>query len=124
MALTHSATYTQEEEVTLGVYTDTTTYGGSEDDRNERGNYLLVSQNDKDGNRTYLTISNSTPLSTLTWTISNTADGWFQATKLSVKIWSSGDSYTVGATPSVVFYAATGLFYRCIQAHSNIAPDS
>ena len=124
MALDHTATYTQNESVTTGVYTDTTTYGGAEDDRNERGNYLLVSQNDKDGNRTYLTIANTTPLSTLTWTITNEADGWFQATKLSVKIWSSGASYVVGATPSVVYYGNTGLFYRCIQAHTNVAPDS
>lgn len=121
MALTFILTFTQGTAVADGTITDSTVYGGANDDRNERGNYLLLSKNDKAGTRTYLTIANSTPLSTLSWAFTSTQDGWHQATLLSAKIWSSGQSYIIG---DIIFYGATGLFYRSTTVHSNIAPDS
>lgn len=121
MALTFILNFTQGATVSAGTITDATVYGGAEDDRNERGNYLLLSKNDKAGTRTYLTVSNTTPLSTLSWAFTSTIDGWHQATLLSAKIWSSGQSYIIG---DVVYLAATNLFYRSLTAHSNISPNS
>jgi hypothetical protein len=121
MALTFILEYTQGNTVEAGTITNDTVYGGANDDRNERGEYLLLSKNDKNGTRTYLSVPNTLPLSRVEWDITSAADGWHQATLLSAKIWSSGQTYIVG---DIIYYDTTGLFYRCISGHTNVAPDS
>lgn len=133
MALEILITDVQLEDVASGTIDDITGsydalnnpggYGTPNDDRNERGNYLLLSSNDKSGNRTYLTVTNSTPLSTLSWAFTSTEDGWHQATLLSVGLWNGSDPF-VSSANDTVFYTVTGLFYVCIQNNTNIAPDS
>lgn len=121
MALSFSLTYTQGTTVEAGTITDATVYGTPNDDRADRGNYLLLSENDNNGTRTYLSVTNTTPLSTLSWAFTSNGDGWHQATLLSVSLWDSGTSYI---EDDVVFYTVTGLFYTALQANSNVAPDS
>lgn len=105
---------------TYDALNNTTGYGSPNDERSDRANYLLISKNDKNGTRTYITIANTTPLSTMIWAFTSTADGWHQGTILSVNKWANG----AHVVDDVVFYTTTGLFYNCIEAHSNIAPDS
>lgn len=96
-------------------------YGTPNELRSDRANYLLVSKNAVNGDRTYLTVTNTTPLSTLIWSLNSSADGWHQATLLSFKKWNSGTTYVAN---DVQYYTSTGLFYYCILGHSNIAPDA
>jgi hypothetical protein len=97
-------------------------YGSPNDARTDRANYLLVSKNDPSGNRTYLTVSNTDPLNTLVWNLQSTIDGLHQATLLSFRKWSGATAYV--ANTNAIFYTVTGLFYKCIQNNTNIAPDS
>lgn len=112
---------------TTGSYdalSNTGGYGGPNDDRTDLANYLLVSKNDKNGNRTYLMVTNTDPLNTLVWSLVSAADGWFQATLLSFQKWNSSDSYTSSGSPDVVYYTTTNKYYKSIQNSTNIAPDS
>lgn len=99
-------------------------YGTPNPGRTDRANYLLVSKNAVNGARTYLTVSNTDPLNTLVWNLTSEADGWHQATLLSINKWNGSDSFTSSGDPDVVYYTPTNKVYRCIQNNTNIAPDS
>jgi hypothetical protein len=112
---------------TTGTYdalSNPTGYGSPNDDRSDVANYLLVSKNDVSGNRTYLMVTNTSPLSTMIWNLVSGADGLHQATLLSFQLWNSGSAYVSSGAPSVVYYTPTSKYYRAIQASTNIAPDS
>lgn len=96
-------------------------YGAPNELRNDRANYLLVSKNNTSGTRTYLTVPNTTPLSTLLWTLSSTVDGWHQATLLSYQRWDTNQNYVVD---DVQYYSVTDKYYVCTSPHSGTAPDS
>lgn len=106
---------------TYDAINNATGYGAPNDARADRANYLLVSKNDKAGTRTYGLVANTSPLSTLVWTLTSTADGWHQATLLSFKLYSAIQAYVVD---DVQYYGTTGLYYKCIQANTAVAPDS
>lgn len=112
--------FVQGQQVEDGTINDDSTYGGSNPDRNERGNYLLLSQNDKGGARTYLSVSNTTPLSTISWTFSSARDGWHQATLLSFVLWDGATAFT--ADNNAVYHSSSGKFFKCIQGNTNVDP--
>lgn len=132
MALDIRLKHVQQEEENQHVIADNTGtydainntggYGAPNPVRTDRANYLMVSKNDKSGNRTYLTVTNSDPLNTLEWTVTSTLDGWHQATLLSFNKWSGATAYV--ANTNAIYYTVTGKFYKAIQASTNIAPDS
>lgn len=96
-------------------------YGSPNAARGEVANFLLVSSNDKNGTRTYLSVANTTPLSTLLWSLLSAVDGWHQATLLSINPYSNVQSYVVN---DVQYYAPTGKVYFASNANSAVAPDA
>jgi hypothetical protein len=114
--------FVQGETVEAGTINDTSPWGGTNPARTDRANILLLSQNDKSGVRTYLSIVNTDPLNAITWTFSSAKDAWHQATLLVFKKWDSVTAYT--ANNNAVYYVTTGKFYKCIQNNTNVAPDS
>lgn len=121
MALVVTGEYIQGNEVAQGTVSWTGNYGTPEDDRDDRGNFMLLSSNDKAGTRTYIGVSNTTPLVTDDYAITTTEDGWHQATLISAKKWLLSESYVAD---NVVYYVPTNKWYNCIQANTNVAPDS
>lgn len=119
----YSLVFTQGQQVADGLITDTSGWGvGANPARSDKANVLLLSQNDKAGTRTYLTIVNTTPLSSLTWAFASAQDGWHQATLLVFAKWSGATAYT--ANNNAIFYTVNSKFYKCITNNTNIAPDS
>ena len=121
MALTYALTFAQGQQVDEGTITDGTNYGSPEIDRDEVANFLLVSSNDKNGERSYLTVVNTAPLATLVWNITTAEDGWHQATLLSIGPWNGSDEFVAD---DVVYYSAVGKVYKAKATNTNVAPDS
>lgn len=121
--MTYSLEFVQGQEVTAGTINDNSAWGsGANPAKTDRASYLLLSQNDKDGVRTYLSVVNTDPLNVLSWTFTSAQDGWHQATLLVFKKWDNATAFT--ADNNAVYYASTSKFYKCIQGNTNVAPDS
>src|SRR5690606_5781553 len=101
--------------------TDGTNYGSPEIERSDVANFLLVSSNNKNGDRSYLGVVNTDPLTTLVWAIQTSEDGWHQATLLSIGIWNSSQEFVPN---DVAYYQPTGKVYKATQTNTNVAPDS
>lgn len=114
--------FEQGQAIDAGTIYDRSTYGGSNPERSERANVLLLSQNDKNGNRTYLTVPNTTPLSSLSWTFTHEKDAWHQATILSFELWNSSDEFTGGN--NAVYHSDSGKFFKCLDTNTNVEPTS
>lgn len=114
--------FIQGQEVNKGTIHDYSTYGDSNPDRSERANFLLLSKNDKGGNRSYLSIINTSPLSTTQWDFTHNKDGWHQATMLSFQLWDSQTEYTEG--DNAVFHSGSGKFFRAIATNTDKEPTS
>jgi hypothetical protein len=116
------------------VITDATPdYGvGGNPARADRANYLLYSHNDTKANRTYYNITTSLPLSQMTWTVPTDIVGWTSATLLRISKWTNNpyvneekDGQGIITTyANIVYYTPTNKVYKCIQDHTNIAPDA
>ena len=121
MALTYSLTWAQGQAIDAGTLTDGTNYGSPEIERSDVANFLLVSSNNKNGDRSYLGVVNTDPLTTLVWAIQTSEDGWHQATLLSIGIWNSSQEFVPN---DVAYYQPTGKVYKATQTNTNVAPDS
>ena len=115
--------YVQGEEVQDGVINDNSSWGvGANPDRADRAVYMLLSQNDKSGNRTYINLINTSPLSALTWAIESAQDGWHQATGLQFVLWDGATEFT--ADVNACYHSSSGKFYKCTTTHTNVEPTS
>lgn len=78
--------------------TDKTVYGGANDDRNERANFLFVTKTDIEGARTLLTIvpDSADAMVVTEWEVSITLDGWVEKFLASLSLYSGGATYNTG----------------------------
>lgn len=121
--MTYTLEFVQGATVEAGVINDNSSWGvGANPARTDRANVLLLSQNDKEGVRTYLDIVNTDPINAITWAFESSQDGWHQATLLVFNIWDDATEYT--AAVNAVYYSATGKFYKALLTNTNVAPDS
>lgn len=115
--------YVQGETEEAGTINDNSSWGvGANPDRTDRAVYMLLSQNDKSGNRTYLDLVNTDPLNALSWDLESEQDGWHQATGLQFVLWDSSTAFT--ADVNACYHAASSKFYKCITTNTNVEPTS
>ena len=131
MALTFTRTFTQNVTGLTGLITNTTVYGGANQDRNEAAEYLLWAKLDANGAATYYNPSQGNVLTALTYTVATTLSGWFQDIGLRIQFYDPGTGYVKQVTngqgvvttyESIVYQ--DGSVYRCINDVTGTAPDA
>ena len=90
-------------DATEATITDSTTYGGLNDDRSEVVVYLQVWKMDEDEVETAVTVDNDDPENVTSWTFDSSTDGWYRALITIIPEWVSGN-YAAG---NVVYYNGT-----------------
>ena len=100
MALTFTDTYTQNVTGLTGLITNTTVYGGANQDRNEAAEYRLWAKLNSAGVRTYYNPDQGDVLNQLTYTVGSTLSGWFQDILLRIQFYDSGANYVAQVTNS------------------------
>lgn len=122
MALAPSFTVVQDDGGLTAVATNTTTYGGANQDRNEAAEIILWSKTDKDGNRVFTNPDQGDVLTKLIYSVATLVSGLYELIWLRIQPYDGSTAYveeqsTGGAItqyPSTVYYPATGFVYRCI----------
>lgn len=88
-----SFTITQEDGGETATAVNTTTYGGSNDDRNEAAEYLLWSKTNKSGTRTFNNPEQGNVLSATTYNLTTEEDGWYELIRVRVTPYSDASNY-------------------------------
>lgn len=129
MALVDGLSFTQNTDIETGVVTDTSDYGvGGNPARSATANYLLWSKTDQNSNRTFLYPSQGNVLSTLTYTVSTTLDGYFEGILMRITPYDNGENYVeqqqsgsvITQYASIVAY--NSLVYKCIAPSTGNLP--
>lgn len=101
--------------------------------RSATGDVLVVCQIDSSGAQNYITVDSTPYLSSILYNIPNIVDGHYHFELLEFNQYNGGTSYVaetrdgnsiIVTYANLIYYATTGLFYKCILAGSGIAPDT
>ena len=130
MALDFTRTFTQNVTGLTGLITNTTVYGGANQDRNEAAEYLLWAKLNTNGARTFYNPEQGNVLTALTYTVATTLSGWFQDIGLRIQFYDAGTAYSqqvVNGQGVITTYAGIvyddGAVYRCIQSVTGTGPN-
>lgn len=93
MALTFTRTFTQNVTGLTGLITNTTTYGGANQLRNQAAEYRLWAKLNSAGVATYYNPDQGDVLTALTYTVSTLLSGWFQDIQLRIQFYDAGTNY-------------------------------
>lgn len=133
MALVDSVCLIYTDECTLHKYNNKTVYGTPNQDRNQAAEILIVAHVTEKSVEEFITVDSTPYLTKLEYDINTTKDGHYRYERMRFQFWNSGTSYVkkvvdgnniITTYPSLIYYQATGKFYKALENHSNIAPDS
>jgi hypothetical protein len=138
MALIDSVCLIYSEECSLHKYSNKTIYGTPNQDRNQAAEILIaahvtVAENNEPAIEEFITIDSIPYLTKLEYDINTTEDGHYRYERLRFQFWSNVANYVkkvvdvnniITTYPSLIYYQATGKFYKALENHTNIAPDS
>lgn len=122
MALSPSFTIAQDNGGLTATATNTTTYGGANQDRDEAAEFVLWSKTDKDGNRVFTNPDQGDVLTKLIYTVAAVVSGLYELIWLRIQFYSAGANYVEEQTSggvitqyaSVFYYGTTGKVYKAI----------
>lgn len=121
MALTFLRTFTQNVTGLTGLITNTTVYGGANQDRNEAAEYRLWAKCDSAGARTFYNPEQGNVLTNLEYTVETLLNGWFQDIQIRIQFYDAAANYVAQVTngqgvittyASIFYYASTGKVYK------------
>lgn len=139
MALVWAREIQYTNEPTLFRYSNTTVYGGAEEDRNEGAEILLAAHvvapehTGEEGVEEFLTIDSTPYLTKTLYDINNTSDGHYRFETLRFPIWSVATPYIeevrdvnneITTYASLVYYTVTGKFYKAIDSQTGGLPTN
>lgn len=133
MALENSVCLIYTDECTLHKYSNKTVYGTPNQDRNQAAEILIAAYVDEDEVEIFLTVDSTPYISKLEYDINNTIDGHYRYERLRFQFWSGATAYVkkvvdvnniITTYPSLVYYTVTGKFYKALENHTNVAPDT
>jgi hypothetical protein len=131
MPLAPSFTVVQDNGGLLATATNTTTYGGANQDRNEAAEYVLWSKTDKDGNRVFTNPDQGDVLTKLIYSVSAAVSGLYELIWLRFQFYDAGTPYVEEQTSggnitqyaSVFYYGTTGKVYKAIVPSTGQNPE-
>lgn len=115
MALTRVfALQTRTQDSTIAIFLDETVYGSPELNRNQEAHFVVIAKMDENQQLAFISnIDNTLPLTQLTYTITQNADGAYRLISFNPLFYSTGANYVVGQiiyhVASLKFYKATGI---------------
>jgi hypothetical protein len=123
MALTFEREFTQNVSGLTGLITNTTTYGGANQDRNEAAEFRLWASLTSAAVKTYDDPDQGDPMTETEYTVSTEQSGWHQDTQVRIQLFDAGDAYSARVTSGagvvtthegLFYYESTEKIYRCI----------
>lgn len=132
MPFTNSLPFAQNQDIESGVITDATDYGQSGNPlRSATANFLLWSKTDLDGNRSFTYPEQGSLTNNLSYTVTTTTDGYYEAVLMRITPYNAGANYVeqvesggvVSLYASVFYYPTTGKVYRSIADSTGQDPE-
>lgn len=132
MAITSpSFTITQQDGGETAVAVNTTTYGGSNEDRNEGAEVVLWSKTSQSGTRSFDNPDQGNVLTNLQYNLNLTVDGWYELIRVRAAFYDAAANYVeeqesggvITQYASMFYYQTTGKFYKAVAASTGQDPD-
>lgn len=132
MAITSpSFTITQQDGGQTAIAVNTTTYGGSNEDRNEGAEVVLWSKTSQSGVRSFDNPDQGNVLTNLQYNVNTLIDGWYELIRVRAAFYDAGANYVeqqesggvITQYASMFYYQTTGKFYKATAASTGQDPD-
>jgi hypothetical protein len=131
MPLSPSFTIVQDNGGLTATATNTTTYGGANQDRNEAAEFVLWSKTSKAGVRVYTNPDQGDVLTKLIYTVATAVSGLYELIWLRFQFYGAGANYVeeqssqgvITQYASVFYYGTTGKVYKAIAASTGEDPE-
>jgi hypothetical protein len=131
MALTRTQTLTKTTDCAVFVITNTTIYGGLEEDRDDAAEVLIIAHVTEDGEEEFATVDSTPYLSKVAYNITNELDGHYHGEFLRFPLWVNGNVYypeildvndIITSYANLVYNTATETFYKNILNTNSVEP--
>lgn len=116
----------------LFKYSNQTVYGAPNQNRNQGAEILVTAHITEVPAEEFITVDSSPYLTKLEYDINNIIDGHYHFDRLRFPIWANDAAVAeikdvngiIITYATLRYYTPTNKFYKCIQIHTNIAPDA
>lgn len=131
MALVDGLSFLQNVDIATGVASDISNYGvGGNPLRSDKANYLLWSKTNSSGVRSFDNPNQGNVLSTLTYTVNTSIDGYYEGILCRFSLYDAGANYVEQQQSGNVItqYASIiydgGFVYKCIAPVTGVQPPN
>lgn len=131
MALSPTFTIVQDDGGLTATATNTTNYGGANQDRNEGAEFVLWSKTDEDGNRVFTNPDQGDVLTKLIYSVDSLVSGLYELIWLRFQFYDAAANYVeqqssggvITQYASVFYYGTTGKVYKAIAPSTGQDPE-